>query len=173
MYLYTPRYSWNTTKVGVKLQTINRSTYANSCHLYHHSIWKLIKKKSTSLIITFSPKSVWVWFLAFTSTFSSISVILWRSVLLVEETGENHQPAASHWQILSHNVASNTPTPWAGFELTTLLVIGTDCISSCRSKYRTITTTTTPYPKREWHRRYNAYPSLLECDLSYISNTKS
>ena len=26
-----------------------------------------------------------------------------QSVLLVEETGENHRPAASHWQTLSHN----------------------------------------------------------------------
>jgi len=35
----------------------------------------------------------------FNDTFSNISVILWWSVLLVEETGvpvENHQPAASH-----------------------------------------------------------------------------
>jgi len=40
-------------------------------------------------------------------TFTNISVISWRSVLLVEEAGgpgENHRPAASHRQILSHNV---------------------------------------------------------------------
>jgi hypothetical protein len=39
--------------------------------------------------------------------FNYISVISWRSVLLVEEsseTGENHRPVASDWQILSHNV---------------------------------------------------------------------
>jgi len=33
------------------------------------------------------------------ATFNNISVILWRSVLLVEETGitvENHRPVASH-----------------------------------------------------------------------------
>jgi len=52
----------------------------------------------------------------FNATFSNISDILWRSVLLVEETGvprENHRPAASHWQTLSHNVVSNTPrTEW-------------------------------------------------------------
>ena len=33
------------------------------------------------------------------TTFNNISIISWRSVLLVEETavhGENHQPAASH-----------------------------------------------------------------------------
>ena len=35
-------------------------------------------------------------FVGFNATFNNISVILWRSVLLVEETGENHRPAASH-----------------------------------------------------------------------------
>jgi hypothetical protein len=37
-------------------------------------------------------------FMVFNATFSNVSVILWRSVLLVEETGiprENHGPAAS------------------------------------------------------------------------------
>jgi len=46
-------------------------------------------------------------------TFNNISVVLWRSVLLVEETGvpgENNRPFASHWQTLSHNVVSSTPT---------------------------------------------------------------
>ena len=43
----------------------------------------------------------------FNATFTNISVISWRSDLLVEEAGrpvENHRPAASHRQILSHNV---------------------------------------------------------------------
>jgi hypothetical protein len=37
---------------------------------------------------------------------------IYKSVLLVEETGvpwENHWPAASHWQTLSHNFVSSTP----------------------------------------------------------------
>jgi len=45
--------------------------------------------------------------MVFNATFNNISVISWRSVLLVEETrgpGENHRPVASHWQTLSHNV---------------------------------------------------------------------
>jgi hypothetical protein len=36
-----------------------------------------------------------VWFMVFNTTFSNITVISWRSILLVEETGvpgENHQP---------------------------------------------------------------------------------
>ena len=53
-----------------------------------------------------------LWFMVFYATFNNISVISWRSVLLVEETGvpgENHRPVASHWQTLSHNVVSSTP----------------------------------------------------------------
>ena len=37
--------------------------------------------------------------MVFNATFDNISAILWRSVLLLEETGvlgENHRPAASH-----------------------------------------------------------------------------
>jgi hypothetical protein len=39
--------------------------------------------------------------MVFNATFINISVISWRSVLLVKETGvsgENHRPSASHWQ---------------------------------------------------------------------------
>jgi hypothetical protein len=37
-----------------------------------------------------------VWFMVFEATYNNISVISWRSVLLVEETGENHRPVTSH-----------------------------------------------------------------------------
>ena len=49
--------------------------------------------------------------MVFTVVLNNISAISWRSVLLVEETGvgeDNHRPAASHSQILSHNVLSST-----------------------------------------------------------------
>jgi hypothetical protein len=44
--------------------------------------------------------------------FNNISVILCRSLLLVEETGvpaEIHQPPTNHCQALLHNVVSSTP----------------------------------------------------------------
>ena len=44
----------------------------------------------------------------FNATFNNISVISWRSVLLMEATGENHRPVACHWQTLSHYVVSST-----------------------------------------------------------------
>ena len=47
--------------------------------------------------------------MVFNATFNNISVISWRSVLSVEETGENHRPVVSHRQTLSYNVVSSTP----------------------------------------------------------------
>ena len=35
-------------------------------------------------------------------------------------------------------------SPWSRFKLTTLVVIGTDCIGSCKSNYHMITATTAP-----------------------------
>ena len=48
----------------------------------------------------------------FNATFKNISVISWRSVLLVGETRvpvENHRPAECLLQTFSHDVASITP----------------------------------------------------------------
>ena len=52
-----------------------------------------------------------VWFMVYNAPFNNISVISWRSVLLMEETWlpcENSWPVESHWQTLSHNVVSST-----------------------------------------------------------------
>jgi hypothetical protein len=46
--------------------------------------------------------------MVFNTTFNYISVISLRSFILVEETGENHRPVASHIQTLSHIVVSST-----------------------------------------------------------------
>jgi len=46
--------------------------------------------------------------MALNATFNNISVLSWRLVLLVEETGENYRPVASHWQTVSQNVVSST-----------------------------------------------------------------
>ena len=41
---------------------------------------------------------------------------------------------------LSHKIVLSHTSPWTGFELTTLVVIGTDC-TGCKSNYHTITNT--------------------------------
>jgi hypothetical protein len=45
---------------------------------------------------------------------------------------------------LYHIMLYRVHLAWAGFEFTTLVVISTDCIGSCKSNYHTITTTTVP-----------------------------
>ena len=76
---------------------------------------------------------------------SSISLILWRSVLLLEETGvprENHRLVECRRQTY-HIMLYRIHFAWAVFELPTVVVIGTDCIGSYKSNYHTITTVTT------------------------------
>jgi hypothetical protein len=49
--------------------------------------------------LDFFLKPTMAWFTMFNATFNNISVISWRSVLLVEEAGvpgENRRPVASH-----------------------------------------------------------------------------
>ena len=82
--------------------------------------------------------------MVFSSIFNNILVILLRSVLLVEETGvpgKNMEQLPHITDKLYHIMLCS---PWAGFELTTSVVIGTDCICGCKSNYHTITTTTAP-----------------------------
>ena len=94
------------------------------------------------LIIQNDEMYFWVGFIClivFNTTFNNISVILWRPILLVEETGgpvENHRLVAGHWQTLSHS-----DVHLALIEM----VIGTDCIGSFKSNYHTITATTAPF----------------------------
>ena len=72
----------------------------------------------------------------------AISVISWQSVLKMEETEENHRHATSCFQTLSHNVVWST---WGGFEITTLVVIDTNCTGSCKFNHHTILTMTAPH----------------------------
>ena len=124
----------------------------------------------------------------FNTTFNNISAISWLSVLLVQETGgprENHRPVASHWQTSSQMLYTS---PWSWFVFTTSVVIGTDCIGSCKSNYHTIRTTTDPVYNvvifydiyRSCKLLYNKLnaaqltrcPTLVKCKLSKINNER-
>ena len=81
--------------------------------------------------------------MVFNATFNNMSVISWRSALLVEETGgpgENHRFVSDK---LYHIMLCTSP--WPRFELTTSGVIGD------KSNYHTIMATTAPLNYlREW-----------------------
>jgi hypothetical protein len=51
---------------------------------------------------------------------------------------ENHRPFSNHWESLSYICIEYTSRR-TGFELTTLMVIVTDCTGSCKSNYHMIT----------------------------------
>ena len=74
----------------------------------------------------------------FNATFNNISVISWWSVLL-DKTNDLSQVIDK----LNHKMWYISP--WSRFELTTLVMIGTDCIGSCKYNYHTITAMTSPF----------------------------
>jgi hypothetical protein len=76
-------------------------------------------------------------------------VYWWRKP---EYPEKNQWPIASHWQTLSQCCIEYTSS-WVGFKLTLLVVIGTDCIGSCKSNYNTITTMTEAnwWKNAMWH----------------------
>ena len=84
--------------------------------------------------------------MVFNATFNNISVISWGSFYWCrkpenpEKTTDLSKVADKLYHIMLYQVHFIS----AGFELTTLVLIGTGCTGSCKSNYHTITTMTAP-----------------------------
>ena len=74
--------------------------------------------------------------MVFSATFNNISAILWRSV-----GGGNRRKPRTCRKSLTNYIAYyciKYTSPWTRFELTNLVVIGTDYTGSCKSNYHAI-----------------------------------
>jgi hypothetical protein len=79
-----------------------------------------------------------IWCLTARSTIFGGQFYWWRESENPGKTNDLSQATDKLYHIMLYT------SPWSRFELTTSVVIGTDCIGSCKSNYHTITATTAP-----------------------------
>jgi hypothetical protein len=69
-------------------------------------------------------------------------------IVLAPQPGENRRPVTDK---LYYTMFYRVHLTWVGFELTTLVVIHTNCICSYKTNYQTITTMAEPMQRRQTH----------------------
>jgi hypothetical protein len=119
-YLFQFRYTHRFLMAS--MYKLSQSTLCPICNKYKRINKEKITYFQCQRILLF------VCLMVFNATFNNIPVISWRSVLLVEQVTDKL------YHIMLYTL------PWSRFELTTSVVIGTDCIGSCKSNSHMITT---------------------------------
>ena len=104
-------------------------------YLFVYSIhWCIMYTSSMVLIVRFGLWSL----MPLSTTFQPVQFYWWRTPEWPEKTIDLSQVTDKLYNIMLYWVH----LAWVGFELTTLVVIGTDCVGSCKFNYHTIKTPT-------------------------------